>query len=34
METPLLSEKYKERLAGVLHCYDRIVLTGNVRPFC
>lgn len=34
METPLLSEKYQDRLAGVLHCYDRIVLTGNLRPFC
>ena len=34
METPLLSEKYKDCLAGVLHCYDRIVLTGNLRPLC
>jgi hypothetical protein len=34
METQLLSEKYKERLAGVLHCYDRIVLTGSLYPLC
>jgi hypothetical protein len=25
-------ERYRERLAGVLSCYDRIVITGR-RPF-
>jgi hypothetical protein len=34
METSLLSEKYQDRLAGVLHCYDRLILTGRVVPFC
>ena len=24
----LLTERYAERLAGVLSCYDRIVITG------
>ena len=34
METRLLSEKYKDHLAGVLNCYDRIVLTGSLHPLC
>jgi hypothetical protein len=34
METRLLSDKYKDRLAGVLNCYDRIVLTGSLHPLC
>jgi len=29
-----LSEKYADRLHGVLSCYDRIVLTGSLQPFC
>jgi hypothetical protein len=29
-----LSEKYTDRLHGVLSCYDRIVLTGSLQPFC
>jgi len=34
MSTQPLSEKYADRLHGVLHCYDRIVLTGSLQPFC
>jgi hypothetical protein len=30
----LLSERYAEELDGVLSCYDRIVITGNLQPFC
>jgi DNA-binding MarR family transcriptional regulator len=34
METQLLSEKYSDALDGVLNCYDRIVVTGNLSPLC
>ena len=34
MTTRLLSEKYSDRLDGVLHCYDRVVLTGSLMPLC
>ncbi len=34
MVIPLLSEKYSERLDGVLNCYDRIILFGSLDPFC
>jgi hypothetical protein len=30
----LLSERYVEQLDGVLNCYDRIVITGSLMPFC
>ena len=30
----LLSERYRNALNGVLHCYDRIVITGNLDQFC
>ena len=30
----LLSERYAGELDGVLSCYDRIVITGNLQPFC
>ena len=26
----LLTERYRERLAGVLSCYDRIIVTGTL----
>ena len=26
----LLTERYRERLAGVLSCYDRIIITGTL----
>jgi hypothetical protein len=29
--TQMLREPYRERLAGVLSCYDRIVITGHCR---
>lgn len=34
METKLLPEKYSDRVYGVLNCYDRIILTGTLPPFC
>jgi hypothetical protein len=30
----LLSERYANELDGVLNCYDRIVITGSLPPFC
>ena len=34
MVNQLLSEKYDEALYGVLKCYDRIVISGNLHPLC
>jgi hypothetical protein len=34
METKLLPDKYRDQIHGVLNCYDRIVLTGTLMPFC
>jgi hypothetical protein len=34
MATELLTEKYADELDGVLMCYDRLVLTGSLFPFC
>jgi hypothetical protein len=34
METKLLIEKYRDQLKGVLHCYDRIIITGSLQPLC
>jgi hypothetical protein len=34
MATELLTEKYRDALEGVLNCYDRIVLTGSIQPWC
>lgn len=34
MPTQLLTEKYRDQLDGVLHCYDRIILLGSLQPFC
>ena len=33
MET-LLSERFAQELDGVLSCYDRVVITGNLHPLC
>jgi hypothetical protein len=33
MLTDLLTEKYADQLDGVLACYDRLILTGNLFPF-
>ena len=30
----LLSERFEQELDGVLHCYDRIVITGSLQPWC
>ncbi len=30
----LLSERYADQLDGMLSCYDRIVITGSLMPFC
>ena len=30
----LLTERYRERLAGVLSCYDRIIATGTLPGAC
>jgi hypothetical protein len=33
MNAPLL-ERYRDRIAGVLTCYDRIVITGTIPGAC
>ena len=33
MSTKLLAEKYADDLYGVLHCYDRVIITGSVRQW-
>lgn len=33
MATELVTEKYKDSIDGVLHCYDRVVLTGSVQAW-
>lgn len=32
--TQSLTERYRDRLAGVLSCYDRIVITGTLPRAC
>jgi hypothetical protein len=34
MSTPLLSEKYAAEMVGVLNCYDRVIIRGNLQPLC
>jgi hypothetical protein len=34
MTAELLSEKYSTDLYGVLSCYDRVIITGNLHPLC
>ncbi|MBC8492216.1 MAG: MarR family transcriptional regulator [Chloroflexi bacterium] len=34
MATKLLSDKYGAELHGILHCYDRIIISGNLHPLC
>jgi hypothetical protein len=34
MVSKLLSEKYHDDLHGVLNCYDRVIITGNLHPLC
>ena len=31
---PLLTDRYRDRLAGILSCYDRIVITGTLPGAC
>ncbi|MFQ5407081.1 MAG: MarR family transcriptional regulator [Anaerolineales bacterium] len=34
MTTELLTERYAADLHGVLRCYDRVLITGHVHPWC
>lgn len=34
MATTLITEKYQEKIHGVLQCYDRVVISGNLQPLC
>ncbi|MCP4985093.1 MAG: MarR family transcriptional regulator [Colwellia sp.] len=34
MVVPLLTEKYGTEMYGVLNCYDRVVISGNLQPLC
>ncbi len=34
MTTTLITEKYKDEIHGVLHCYDRVVISGHLQPLC
>ena len=34
MTIQLLSEKYSADLFGILNCFDRIIISGNVQPWC
>ena len=29
-----LTERYEDRIAGVLSCYDRVVVTGTLPTVC
>ncbi|MCL4416603.1 MAG: hypothetical protein M1365_07920, partial [Actinobacteria bacterium] len=30
----LLTERYKDKIDGVLACYDRVVIHGNIPVLC
>ncbi len=32
--TEMLTDRYEERLAGVLSCYDQIMITGTLPGAC
>jgi hypothetical protein len=34
MSVELLTERYKDQIAGVLSCYDRIIIQGTVPGWC
>ena len=34
MDMELLTKKYETELKGVLECYDRIIIVGNLFPLC
>jgi hypothetical protein len=29
-----LDEEYASEIYGVLHCYDRVIISGNLQPLC
>ena len=29
-----LDEKYASEIYGVLQCYDRVIISGNLQPLC
>jgi hypothetical protein len=34
MPQALITERYAAEIEGVLHCYDRIVISGQLQPIC
>jgi hypothetical protein len=32
--TRLITEKYEAEIYGVLNCYDRVIISGNLQPLC
>ena len=34
MSNQLMTERYEENMYGVLGCYDRVIISGNVHPLC
>jgi hypothetical protein len=34
MAGKLLTEKYENKIQGVVECYDRILISGNLQPLC
>ena len=34
MATALLTERYDDEIQGILHCYDRVIVTGSLQPLC
>ncbi|MGB8646907.1 MAG: MarR family transcriptional regulator [Anaerolineae bacterium] len=34
MPAQSLTDKYRDQLDGVLHCYDRVIVLGSLHPFC
>src|ERR1700722_3267734 len=32
--SPSLTERYDDRIAGILSCYDRLVITGTLPVIC
>lgn len=34
MTQTLITERYASEILGVLNCYDRIVISGNLQPLC
>ena len=34
MRNQLMTERYQEDMCGILSCYDRVIISGNVHPLC